>query len=127
MKIVSKAWLLALSFSTLLIGCSSKPDVGDVEAQLKESWGQCKGLKLFDLKKTNGVDHGQTYEMSFSYKLELLEDGAEKACRGSLKIIPLVNAGFADNKGPLDLKKGAVINVNSAVNMIKSEKGWIIQ
>lgn len=117
----------------LLGGCSSKPDVGDVEDVLKEAWKPCKLVKASSFKKTNGVDHGDNYEMAISFKLELVRDIAEEDlnttwlsatenCPGP------IGMGFAKLfiSPPYPLKKGKTVEVYPVYTMIKSEKGWII-
>lgn len=124
--------MLCLS-GIFLAGCSSKPDVTDISSDLKDGWGLCKGVKLTDLKKTNGVDRGDIYEMSVSYKLEVLKDlTAEEAwqsnaiCGDSWDMFKLFWAyGKMDHKYGHPLKVGDVINVNDVFSMVKSEKGWI--
>lgn len=127
---------LALCFSGIaLAGCSSKPDVADIAGDLKEGWGLCKGVKLTDLKKTNGVERGTSYEMAISYKLEIVNDlTAEQAwqsnaiCGDNWGMFKLLWAyGKLDRKYGHPLKAGDVINVNDVFNMVKSEKGWIKQ
>jgi hypothetical protein len=116
-----------------LAACSSKPEASDIEGNLKEGWGLCKGLKFSDLKKTNGVDRGSSYEMSISYKLEVLNDlTAEQAwqanavCDGSIDMFKLFWAyGKIDHKYGQSLKAGDVVNVNDVFTMVKSENGWI--
>jgi hypothetical protein len=118
-----------------LAGCSSKPDVSDIADGLKEGWGLCKGVKLTDLKKTNGVDRGGNYEMAISYKLEIVNDlTAEQAwnsttiCGDKWDMYKMLTAyGKMDNKYGHSLKAGDVINVNDVFNMVKSENGWIKQ
>lgn len=132
----NKALLLILCLGGTLLGCSNKPDVGDIQATLNEGWGMCKGLKLTDIKKMNGIDHGNSYEVAFSYKLEILKDvsaedawyqATEAICQ-SVLIIPTFWAyGQLDHKFGQPLKKGDVINVNDSFTMIKSENGWIKQ
>lgn len=126
--------LITLCLGGILVGCSSKPDVGDIEPQLKEGWGMCQGLKMVDLKKTNGVDHGGTYEMAVSYKLEITKDAtAEEAwykeaiCPSPGMLQLLWVYGKLDQKFGRPLKAGDVINVNETFTMVKSEKGWITQ
>lgn len=68
--------LTALLLLTPLTACSGKPDAGDVEGVIKEFWSPCKLVKVTDVKKTNGIDHGNYYQMAISYKLELVQDVA---------------------------------------------------
>jgi len=117
-----------------LIGCSSKPDVGDIEAQLKQGWGMCQGLKLTDLKKTNGIDHGSTYEMAVSFKLEITKEATAEEAWFKEVICPAPGMlqlfwayGKLDQKFGRPLKAGDVINVSDTFTMVKSEKGWVTQ
>lgn len=129
-----KALAAVLCAVVSLAGCSGKPEVGNVEGQLKELWGLCPGLRMSDLKKTNGVDRGNTYEMSVSYKLVVTKDAmAEEAWYGGVICPPptmlqlLWGFGKLDGKFGRPLKVGDVINVNDVFTMVKSEKGWIAQ
>ncbi|WP_305073737.1 hypothetical protein [Propionivibrio sp.] len=119
----NRALVLALCLGTL-IGCSSKPDVGDIEAGLKEVWGTCPGLKMTDLKKTNGIDHGKTYEMAASYRLTLVKE--KSGCPPELaRLFFMLRA--KDNKLDQDMKVGDSINVDDTWTMVESEKGWVVQ
>ncbi len=70
-----KIMLVGLLVSTaLMTGCSSKPEVGDVEPIVKSLWSQCNLVRPTDFKKANGVDQGNSYEISYSYKLEVTRD-----------------------------------------------------
>lgn len=129
-----KTFVLALLVIGTLNACSSKPDVGDVEGDMKAIWGECKGIKMSDLKKTNGIDRGQTYDIGISYKLEILSDSTweemfktESICPQSVQ--PSLLRYVQQDGGSLEapLKKGQVINVNQDYSMVKSEKGWMIQ
>lgn len=88
---------------------------------------------MTDLTKTNGVDKGDSYLMSFSYKLEVLEDGRSgnslfagipPSC-ALAQGIALTNIMAANGKQ--EIKKGDVYTVTDEQNMVKSEKGWIGQ
>lgn len=56
----------------LLVGCSSKPDAGDVKDGIVDGWKSCTFVKPYDVKKTNGLDRGNTYEMAISFKFEIV-------------------------------------------------------
>lgn len=129
--------------ATLLGGCSSKPDVGDIEGVLKEAWEPCKLVKLTNLKKTNGVDHGNSYQMAISYKAEITRDVAKEDFwffSDSMRIAKfadencpfpasiLYNSYFIDNLNPVrGLKKGETRDIPTEYTMIKSENGWIVK
>ncbi len=115
-----------------IVGCSSKPDVGDIESQLRQGWGVCQGLKLTELKKTNGVDRGDSYDMAVSFKLVVTKNATAEEAWYSDAICPMPGMlellwvyGKADKKFRTPLKVGDVINVNDTFTMVKSEKGWI--
>ncbi len=126
---MSKSQLSALSLCiTLLSACSSKPDVNVIEPGLIEAWSQCQGLKVSGLKKLSGEKNGDAYAMNFSYNLELLVDDASEACAGNAQnVIKLASLMLANNKELKDVKKGDIVTVNGAVNLVKSENGWIMQ
>jgi hypothetical protein len=128
------AFVLMLCLGSTLLGCSSKPDVGDIEAQLKKGWGMCQGLKMTDLKKVNGVDQGKNYEMAVSYNLQITKNAtAEEAwyketiCPSPSMLQMFWAYGKLAQKFGQPLKVGDVITVNDTFTMIKSEKGWITQ
>lgn len=113
----------------------SKPEVSDIEPQLKEGWGMCKGLKMSGLTKTNGIDKGNSYEMGISYKLEFLRDLTADEAWQSDAGCPVGSGiykaywAYARMAGLYlqPVKKGDVITVNDVFTMVKSEKGWISQ
>jgi hypothetical protein len=127
--------VLILCLGGVLLGCSNKPDVGDIRAQLEEGWGMCKGLKMTGLTKTNGLDKGGSYEMGITYKLEFLRDmTADEAWRTDAACpttSPIFQAYWAYGKMAgaymQPITKGGVITVNDVFNMAKSENGWISQ
>lgn len=126
--------LLILCLGGFLLGCSSKPGTSDIMTGLNDFWAGC--AKISDVTKTNGVENVNSYRVSFTYKLELLEDGA-----GMLGTPPGCSiSGAANQAGALfkiavlsassgggSLKKGDVYTVSNGTNMVKSEKGWIFQ
>lgn len=130
----NRALVLIFCLSSSLLGCSSKPSTSDIAAGLNEYWGTC--AKASDINKTNGIEDGKAYQVAFTYKLELLEDGvaglgvpsscslaggASSQAGTLLKII--VSSGSGGR-----VKKGDVFTVtNELTNMVKSEKGWIFQ
>jgi hypothetical protein len=124
---ISKLWVPAVCVS-LLAACGNKPDVGVIEADLVAAWSQCKGLKVSGLKKLSGEKTEEAYSMNFSYNLELLVDDVDQACAGNPEnVVKLANVMLANNRALKDVKKGDVVTVNGAVNLIKSENGWVLQ
>lgn len=130
----TRTLLSVLCLGGALLGCSSSPDVSDVKATLEQGWGACKGLRFADLKKKNGIDHGKSYELAVSYKLEVLNDvTAEQAwqtealCPSPDMLQLLWAYGKADGKFGKALKKGDIINVGDSFEMVKSENGWVRQ
>ena len=123
---MSKKIFLALGLSVLLAACGSKPDVSAVEPMLKEGWALCPGVKIFDIKKTDGADRGNGYEMSVSYKLEMLK--TEQICNDADMLKALQRVIENDtSKQDYTLKVGDILNVNTSYILQKSEKGWIVK
>ena len=123
---MSKKIFLALGLSVLLAACGSKPDVSAVEPMLKEGWALCPGVKIFDIQKTNGTDRGNGYEMSVSYKLEMLK--TEQICNDA-DMLKALQRVIENDKSKQDytLKVGDILNVNTSYILQKSEKGWIVK
>lgn len=81
MKKVSFATGVALAI--VLSGCSGKPSASDVKDVIIETWSPCKLVKISDVKKTNGIDRGNFYQMAISYQVELLQDVNDEDVWGS--------------------------------------------
>ncbi len=129
----NKSLVLILCLSGTLLGCSSKPSDNDISAGVNEYWGKC--AKISDVTKTNGIDKGNTYQVSYTYKLELLEDGGgilgtppscslagEEASQAGSLLKIVVSSGHQGK-----LVKGDVFTVTNETTMVKSEKGWVFQ
>ena len=71
---------LVLSAVALLSGClgPSLPEAKDVADGLRESWAPCKMLRPVGIKKTNGIDRGDFYQMEVEYRLEFVRDVAKE-------------------------------------------------
>lgn len=126
--------VLILCIGSSLLGCSSKPSESEIAAPTIEFWKGC--AKVSDVTKTNGIEGegGKTYRVSFTYKLEILEDGGGMLgtppnCSMFLPNQQASQAGtllkISMGSGPI--KKGDVYTVSAEKDMIKSEKGWISQ
>lgn len=136
----NKSLVLILCLTGSLLGCSSKPSENEIAAELSAFWGSCG--KVSDVNKTNGVegDGGKIYQVAFTYKLEINEDGSSSfgvpsSCSkeggtnsqaGVLTDIVVSNA-ISGKNGPLKpIKKGDTYTVSQElISMIKSDNGWI--
>lgn len=126
----SRELVLVMCLTGSLLGCSSKPSEGDVAAASATFWSGC--AKISEVKKTNGIESGNAYRVSFTYNLEVLDDGG-KSCSiefengriagGQMATLIEIHNPFLSSP----LKKGDVFSVTSERNMVKSEKGWIFQ
>ncbi|MBS1196516.1 MAG: hypothetical protein H6R18_301 [Proteobacteria bacterium] len=118
----------------LLGGCSSKPDVSDVEEAIKEVWEPCRLVKPINIKKENGIDHGDRYQLAISYQIEIVRDiprsdDMDRFLHQNCPLPTLVafttvlasNNTFVDN----GLKKGQTFDVAVEFKLIKSENGWV--
>lgn len=128
-------------FFAALAGCSSAPDADDIRSELEQGWAGCQGIKVIDLKKTNGIDNGGTYQMSVSWKFKLLKDMVHNpnSDQGGMDLGLCSDIGNSSNlflvamrdpkfsqRGGL-LKKGDTIDISDVFTMVKSEKGWILK
>lgn len=120
----------------LLGGCSSKPDVSDVEEAIMAKWEPCRLVKPTNIKKENGIDHGNRYQLAISYKIEVTRDIPQMDANQSLLFLyqNCPNPAFVSfaeildsNKvtNVSDLKKGQTFDAEVEFTMIKSEKGWV--
>jgi hypothetical protein len=119
--------------AAFLSGCSNDeaPSLSDVEQGIKESWAECKykekpQVEITDMERTNGINHGETYEMFISYKIKLNNDFKMLVDGVSCPIYlgdSLVRIAAA--QGIFDMKEGSIINIDTSFNMVKSENGWI--
>lgn len=121
----SRLVLILYLGSSLLVGCSSKPGVSDIATGVNEFWGAC--AKISDVNKTNGIENGNTYRVSFTYKLEALED-TELGVHKEKSNCSITHVSTLNNiAGFLPVKKGDAYTVTTETNMVKSEKGWVFQ
>lgn len=130
---MNKTLALIFCIGTLLAGCSSKPDISDINTQIEALWEPCKLLEVIDLKKTNGFDQGSSYTLTYSYKLKFLSDfsiggdggwpSPELCPAGQINI--LWEYAKEVNKRGRIMKKAEFIEVNDSATLIKSEKGWV--
>lgn len=129
-----KTIFVGLCCSAFLLGCSNKPVDSDIATGLNEFWGTC--AKVSDVKKTNGIEGvgGKAYQVSFTYSLEMTEDGVEKfniyGAPPSCSYEGGANSQIATLHKITNfaiVKKGDSYTVTAQLPMVKSEKGWIFQ
>lgn len=106
------ALVLALLFAGALLGCSRKPDINIVDAEVKEEWRTCTFVKVSNLKKQL-LEDGKSYRIVYSYDLEVLTDPIElvagqAACPHDKAV--LLEATAHEDIGKF--KKGQIIDVN---------------
>ena len=127
---------ITIAAALILAGCSNVPDASDIRDELEQGWAGCPGVKVIDLKKTNGVDHGNTYQMAVSWKFKILKDMTnDEAMNGGLcsdvmQTTNFIQVAMRDPKFVSmnrSLKKGDTIDISDSYTMVKSEKGWILK
>ncbi|MEI7840033.1 MAG: hypothetical protein WCJ11_05985 [Methylococcaceae bacterium] len=126
----TKLQILALLASNAFVsGCSAGdvPGLSDVEPGLREVWMECKyngkpQFEITDVKKTNGINHGRTYEIFVSYKITGLYDINNNS--GLLACPNFAPSGAVNEAAS---KKGFTMNIDTNYIMIKSENGWVIE
>lgn len=82
------------------------------------------------MKRVNGINHGETYEMLVSYKIKFNNDFKPQDLFDGVSCpIYLVNflIGRTAAQGNMDMKSGSTVQFDTSFNMIKSENGWIQQ
>lgn len=62
---------LLIIVSTILAGCSNAPSSGDVEKALEAVVASCKNVKVYDVKKTNGLQEDGFYRVEYKYRVKL--------------------------------------------------------
>lgn len=143
-KTIGLASMLVLTLT--LNGCSSKPEASDIEKQLVDYWKPCTFVTPKDLKKTNGIDQGNTYEMQISYRLEInkeivLDANAQSPLHADVayfeahcpeplnsRWLPrLLGIARENNISLSQMKKGDAFTISESITMVKSEKGWVVQ
>lgn len=117
----NRTLILILCLGSFLFGCSSKPGNSDITTGLNEFWGEC--VIISDVNKTNGVEQGNTYHVSFTYKLEIPEDRSSCSGVNNLMLVNLYTSA-GNTKG---IQTGDTYTITAEYNMIKSENGWIFQ
>ncbi len=127
--------LTLMAYSVFVSGCSSSetPSLSDVEQGIRDTWAECKyqnkpQLDIIDMKRVNGINNGETYEMFVSYKIKLNND-FKTLVDGVNCPIYLADAliRIAAAQGNIDMKSGSTVQFDTSFNMVKSENGWIQQ
>lgn len=131
---MKKQLALAVCLGGMLVGgCSSKPDVGDVKGMIKEAWKPCNVVELDSIKKTNGIERGDTYQMAITYELEITKDVANVKFFDANCPSPMGDVFakyFIETPGSghdFPFKKGEILTVSPVYIMVKSENGWVQQ
>jgi hypothetical protein len=118
-----------------MLGCSSKPDVSDVKQVIADGWGACPLVKPINIKKVNGLQQGDGYQLAISYELEFQMDTPEKDpaqqfivdnCKPFNMAVALGSIILTQEKGGTAIKKGELLQLAPVFNMLKSDNGWII-
>jgi hypothetical protein len=142
---------LVLGFLNLffIAGCTSKPDVTNIESNLTAQWSNCESFKVINIKKTNGIERGDKYQIDISYNIEATKNvtanslGIFRVILNGCPAITTVNGllsvivedigkriGRGESEitvGEILVPKGTSYESNNSYLMIKSEKGWIVQ
>lgn len=134
----------------LISACSSKPDVSSVESYIKTQWANCESFKIKDVKKTNGIERGDKYQIDISYSVEATKNltavsEGDKMGRVILDGCPAITTinglllemmddaakrlghGEPMKAGEILVPKGTSYDLTNSYLMIKSEKGWVVQ
>lgn len=110
------------------VGCSSKPEISDLQPSLVEGWNDCPYVKPVNFKKLNGVDNKNVYVMKISYELEFqvnMEGNVQGFSRQKVCTQVLEDLLIARKIPLLTIKKGYLVPIEGDFDMVKSEKGWI--
>lgn len=134
---------LALASLFVISGCSnnSKPSSGDIEKAFGSGVVGCPTNVVVarNVKKTNGLEHGNAYEVEFDYELHFLVDlprwNNEKRledqtpeilqlvqCIGNLQ---MANVYGVSNPDDIPKKGSSYEMTGGTMLMVRSEKGWI--
>lgn len=121
--------ILMVILCSMIVGCSSKPDVADAEPYVSQYWKACEFIKPTNFEKTNGVEHENSYELIFSYELELITDLPERSdCWLLRERERLLNAIAIQNNINRTFVKGDKMKVvGASLNLVRSENGWIVK
>ena len=132
--------LFAITSSLLLASCSSKPEIGDVEQNLKdqishESNGR---IELVSIEKTNSIDQefmGQkVHIIDYKAKIKILEDcfmyvnksgtgpfiKTFKTFKEQPEFIPSLEMQF------VECDKGTEVSYDGSASFSDTENGWIL-
>lgn len=143
--------LLILGFLNIFLisACSSKPDVTSVESNIKTQWSNCGLFKIKDIKKTNGIERDDKYQIDISYSIEATKnltavaEGASigrailEECPSIATVNALISIVMNDitkrmdkikiTGGEILIPKGTSYEIYNSYLMVKSEKGWIVE
>lgn len=119
--------ILVCLFALLVAGCSSKPELSDIQSSITEGWKECPFVRPVNFKRLNGIEKGKTYVMTVSYDLEFLHDFKDPVPGfvGNKPCARLLMSQLAGKVEASTLKKGYLLPLGGDFEMVKSENGWI--
>lgn len=132
MKAIAKIFTATSVF--LMAGCSGTPSAGDIKKNL-ESMFSCPAIAIENVKKTNGVDKGNYYSVSYTYTM-VFPKGAKNSdeystvfgsCPFSTQsLLAYKILGRGSGIG-FPIEDGKEVELDGNANMVKSENGWIFE
>ncbi len=137
--ILKKLFLLLCVFSSLIFnGCTSKPDIPDVDKLARDflsimhnttvNFGKTPQkltdyYKLLSFERTNGAEVGTVgYRIEFKGEVELIETIYDYGRYGHRRYFLPTKMGFIAYKGKVD--KGTVISFTGSADYELTERGW---
>ena len=125
---------LALVLPFIIAGCSNAPDSGDIKKNI-EATLSCPAISVEDVEKTNGIDQGSTYRVSYTYNMvfpkgakdsEEFKALVEGCPYSTLYLLGSNVLGRGAGIG-YPVEDGKTVQMQGETNMVKSENGWIFQ
>lgn len=126
--------LFIVSWTIFVSACSGTPGAGDIKKNIEE-FLSCPAISIENVKKTNGIDQGSFYTVSYTYSMVFPKGASNddeykslfEDCPFSTQVLlghKILGRGVGIG---YPIEDGKEVELSGNINMVKSENGWIFQ
>lgn len=132
---MKKLIMFALTALPLISGCSDQPKQSALNDAVTSFWSKCPEVTVKDIKKTNGIRKGLTYDIAYTFNIKFNEsptfgfcpNGMDKVTKRNMQAytfgkIVVNKLGITDLR---EIKKDSEITVNAVAEFVKTDNGWV--
>ena len=119
----------------LIVGCSDQPKISVLESELINFWKKCPEVTITDVKKTNGIQNGRSYDIAYSFKIKMKglttfdEFCPNGDAIGSIKNAQRFTLQLVARRAGLrswdETVNASELTANAVAEFIKTDNGWV--